>query len=223
MEGLGPGLILLAGGIVSVLLVLFLLRILLPVRQHTTNLPSPLLSYPGSSDQKDAIIIVQGGGRVEYLNPAARRLFGLHADDQVDLERLIRYTRPSNEFLSLLSKESQKRISIGAHLTEATSYRVPGISPLMMVVLRSLDFTPAFSFGENEQLSASILRVITDFGQAVSSSLELEETIKAILENVGRLVSADTMELKVWDEGRHVFTPYRYEGRIGEPRTFTPC
>jgi GAF domain-containing protein/nitrogen-specific signal transduction histidine kinase len=219
MEGLGPGFILLVGGIVSFILVLFLLRILVPSSRQITNLPSPLSIYSDSSDQKDAIIIVQGGGRLEYLNEAARRLFGLHKDDQADLERLARFTRPSNEFLSLLSKESQKRISIGTHLTEATSYRVPGLSPLMMVVLRSLDFTPVLALGDNGQLSASILRMITDFGQSVSSSLDLEETIRAILENIGRLVSAETMELKVWDESRRTFIPYRYEGRTGEPRT----
>jgi len=191
MEGLGLGLVLVVGGFVSVLLVRFLLRVLSPGNQSHIEVPSLSTIYPESSDQKDAIIIVQGGGRVEYLNEAARRMFGLHKDDQADLERLTRYTRPSNEFLSLLSKEGQKRISIGAHLTEVTSYRVPGLSPLMMVVLRSLDFSPALSLGDDGQLSASILRVITDFGRSISSSLDLEDTIKAILENIGRLVSAE--------------------------------
>jgi hypothetical protein len=221
MEGLGPGLVLLVGGLVSVLLVLFLLRILHPGNQPTNSLSTSLSNSPVSTEQKDAIIIVQGGGRVEYLNEPARRMFGLHKDDQADLERLTRYTRPSNEFLSLLSKESQKRISIGTHLTEATSYRIPGLTPLMMVVLRSLDFTPTLSLGENGPLSASILRGITDFGGSVSSSLDLEVTIKTILENVGRLVSAETLELKVWDEWRANFIIYRMRS-FGEPRT-TPC
>jgi PAS domain S-box-containing protein len=219
MEGLGLGLVLVVGGLVAVLFVRIFLRMLLPGNQPHTNLPSLATIYPESSGQKDAIIIVQSGGRVEYLNEAARRLFGLHEDDQADLERLIRYARPSNEFLSLLSKESQKRISIGAHLTEATSYQVPGFTPLMMVVLRNLDFTSAISAGENGQLSASILRVITEFGRSISSSLDLEDTLKAIFENVGRLVSAETLELKVWDEANRAFIPYRYEGRSGEPRT----
>ncbi len=220
MEGLGPGLVLVVGGLVSIFLVRAILRILLPGNQPiVANLQAASLPYLDNPDQKDAVIIVQGGGRVDYLNEAARRLFGLHKDDQADLERLIRYTRPSNEFLTLLSKESQKRISIGTELTEASSYRVPGFSPLMMVVLRKLDLTPALSVGEDGQVSASILRVITDFGQSISSSLDLENTLQAILENIGRLVSADTLELKVWDEAKRSFIPYRFEGRSGEPRT----
>jgi GAF domain-containing protein len=219
MEGLGLGLVLVVGGLVSVLFVRFFLRMLRPDNRSHSSLPPSEIIYPDRSDQKDAILIVSGGGRVEYLNDTARRLFGLHRDDQADLERLMRYTRPSNEFLSLLSKESQKRISIGTHLTEATSYRVPGLTPLMMVVLRNLDFAPALSVGADNQLSVSILRVITDFGRSTSSSLNLEDTLKAIFENVGRLLSAETIELKILDENRRTFIPYRYEGRSGEPRT----
>jgi PAS domain S-box-containing protein len=219
MEGLGLGLILVVVGLVFVLLVRILLRLLLPGNQTSANLSTSSLTYLDGSDQKDAVIIIQGGGRVEYLNESARRLFGFHEDDQVDLERLTRYVRPSDEFLYLLSKESQKRISIGAQLTEATSYHVPGLSPLMMVVLRNLDLAPAFSGGEEGQVSASILRLITDFGQSISSNLNLKTTLQAILENVGRLISADTIELKVWDEANQCLTPYRYEGRSGEPRT----
>ena len=219
MEGLGLGLILVVGGLVFVLLVRILLRILLPINQPNAILPESSLAYPDSLNQKDAVLVIQGGGRVDYINESARQLFGLHGDEQPDLERLTRYTRPSNEFLSLLSKESQKRISVGTQLTEAASYRVPGLSPLMMVILRNLDLAPAFNLGDDGQVSASILRMVTDFGQSISSNLDLNSTLQAILENVGRMISADTLELKVWDEARQSLIPYRFEGRSGEPRS----
>ena len=148
MEGLGLGLVLVVGGLVFVILVRILLRILLPANKPHTTLPDSSLTYPDSLDQKDAVLIIQGGGRVDYINEPARRLFGLHEDDQPDLERLTRFARPSNEFLSLLSKESQKRISIGTQLTEAVSYRVPGVYSLMLVILRNLDLAPAFASSE---------------------------------------------------------------------------
>ena len=219
MEGLGLGLILVVVGLVFFLLVRVLLRILLPDKQHHVDLPASSFSDHDSLDQRDAVIVIQGGGRVEYLNGMARQLFGLNESEQAELERLTRHARPSNEFLYLLSKEGQKRISIGARLTEATSYRVPGLAPLMMVVLRILDLAPALSVGDDGQVSASILRVITEFGQSISSSLNLDDTLQAVLENVGRLISADTIEVKVWDENSKSLIPYRYEGRSGEPRT----
>ena len=216
MEGLGPGLGLVLIGLVFVLLVLLLLR-LLPRNQADARVPLSAFATPEDSELKDAVIIVQGGGRLEYLNTPARQLFGLREDEQADLERLTRYTRPSNDFLSLFSKESQKRISIGSQLTEATSYRIPGLSQLMLVALRDLDLSPALSMGDG-QVSASILRVITDFGQAVAASLDLEATLQAVLENVGRLISADVLEVKVWDDVNQSLIPYRYEGRSGVPR-----
>jgi len=216
MEGLGPGLGLVLIGLVFVLLVLFFLR-LLPRNQADARVPLSAFATPDVSELKDAVIIVQGGGRLEYLNVPARQLFGLREDEQADLERLARYTRPSNDFLSLFSKEGQKRISIGSQLTEATSYRIPGLSQLMLVALRDLDLSPALSMGDG-QVSASILRVITDFGQAVAASLNLEATLQAVLENVGGLISADILEVKVWDDANQSLIPYRYEGRSGVPR-----
>ena len=217
MGSLGPGLGLILIGLVFVLLVLLLLR-LLPRNQANARVTLSAFGAPDVSELKDAVIIVQGGGRLEYLNAPARQLFGLREDEQADLERLMRYTRSSNDFLSLFSKESQKRISIGSQLAEATSYLIPGPSQLVLVTLRNLDLSPALSVGYG-QVSASILRVITDFGQAVAASLNLDTTLKAVLENVGRLISADILEVKVWDDASQSLTPYRYEERSDVSRT----
>ena len=216
MEGLGLGLSLVLIGLVLVVLVWFLLR-LLPRNQANARVPLSAFESPDASEIKDAVIIVQGGGRLEYLNIYARQLFGLREDEQVDLERLTRYTRPPNDFLSLFSKESQKRISIGSQLTEATSYQIPGMSPLMLVVFRNLDISPELAIGDG-QVSASILRVVTDFGQAVSANLDLAATLQAVLENIGRLISADVLEIKVWDAAAKSLVPYRFDGRSNELR-----
>jgi len=216
LEGIGPGLILLVVGSAILLLIRILLR-LLPNNRNDGRVELSSFTSSEDSEIKDAVIIVQGGGRLEYLNATSRQLFGLREDEQVDLERLARYTRPSNDFLSLFSRESQKRISIGSQLTEATSYRIPGVYPLMLVTLRNLDLSPALSAGDG-QVSASILRVITDFGKTVTANLNLEATLQAVLENVGRLISADVLEVKVWDDANQSLIPYRYEGRASAPR-----
>ncbi len=221
MEGLDAGLIVglifLIIGLVVLILVRILLR-LLPTNRSNAGVPLSSFEQLEDSEVEDAVIIVQSGGRVEYINTRARQLFDLREDEQAELENLARRTRSSNDFLSLFSKESQKRISIGAQLTEATSYRVPGLLPLMMATMRNLDLTPALGTG-GDQVSTALLRVITDFGHSVSASLDLELTLKSILENVGRLISADIIELKIWDDERRTLNPYRFEGRSGEVRT----
>ena len=214
--GLGLGLGLIVIGLVAVLLVLGLLR-MLPNKRSRTTVPQSSFDDLSNSEQTDAVIVVQSGGRVEYLNTPARVLFGIGENEHADLEQLSRRARPSNDFLFLFSKESIKRISIGSQLTEATSYRVPGYMPLMMVTLRNLDLIPAFN-GKDGEISVSILRVIAEFGQSVTSSLDLDKTIKSVLDNVGLLISADVLELKLWDEVNKSLVPYRYEGRSDKAR-----
>ena len=218
MEGLGLGLSLVFFGLVAMLLVWVLLR-LLTGTQSDARISLSSLEHINDVDQKDAVIIVQIGGRVEYVNKPAYQLFGLRTDEQVDLDRLARYTRPTNDFFSLFSKECQKRISVGSQLAEATSYRIPGLSPLMMVVFRGIDLVPVLSTEADGQVFTSTLRVITDFIESISSSLNQEATLQAILENVGRLISTDTLELKIWNESHQKLVPYRLETRTGDTQT----
>jgi hypothetical protein len=193
--GLGLGLIL--AGLVFTILVWAFLR-LLPRHDPTSGaVTSPTPSFESQSN--DAVIVIQSGGRVEYMNRLARDWFGMRDEETADLERLARRARPSDEFMELCAAEGQKRFSINGRLTDATSYRVPGYDPMMLISLRNMDLAPALSGGDGGQFSSSILKVVADFSQTIPASLDLETTLLAIFQNVGRLVSVDVMEIKVAD------------------------
>lgn len=173
---------------------------------------SPLASQPSSpqvfstiSNTNEAVITIQPGGRVDYINELARNWFGLRDGEDPELERLIRKARPAEDFLNLCAHPGQKRFSVGGKLIEATSYHVPGPYPLMLLTLRSVDL-----YASKDQVAAdsSMLKVLSDFGRGVTESLELEDTLYSILLNVSHLVPADVLELKVWDTSRRSLTPY---------------
>lgn len=206
---LGIGLGLIIAGFVSILLILIFLR-LLPRNQAEASIPLSSLVTAETLDTKDGMLIIQSGGRVEFVNASARRMFGLRKEEFADLERLATRARPSDEFLALCSEEGQKRITVGSQLAEATSYLIPGVNPLMLVTLRSINFTSGLLPGE-EPASISILRVITDFGQAVAANLRLNDTLSAVLDNIGRLLIADILEVQIWDASKQVLIPFRYE------------
>jgi GAF domain-containing protein len=205
--GLGLGIIL--AGLVFLVLFWLLLR-LLPRNQSISGTGTPSF-LPFESQTNNAIIVLQPGGRVEYVNPLAREAFGLNAEETSDLERLARRVRPPDEFLDLCVTETEKRLSVNGHLMDATSYRVPGYTPLMLLTFRAMDITPVLTGAEGTGASNSLLKVVADFGEAVHSSLRLHDTLQAVFENTGRLVSADVLEVKLWDEKTDSQTVYTYD------------
>jgi hypothetical protein len=60
---------------------------------------------PETSNLNEAILIVQFGGRVEYINERAREWFGLREGEPADLERLVRRARPAEDILHLCAQQ----------------------------------------------------------------------------------------------------------------------
>ncbi|RPJ29039.1 MAG: GAF domain-containing protein [Chloroflexi bacterium] len=191
---------------VSVVVVIWLRR--LPRNASVASEITSSFVSPDSSILNEAILIVQFGGRVEYINELAREWFGLREGEPADLERLVRRARPAEDLLNLCAQQGQKRLSVGTRLVDATSYQVPGPYPVMLVTLRSVEL--AMSLSETG-IDSSLLQTISDFGKNVSASLNLEDTLYAILLNVSHLVPADVLEVKIWDEASQTLTPYTLE------------
>ncbi|GAB4503924.1 MAG: hypothetical protein Fur0043_09170 [Anaerolineales bacterium] len=213
-SSLGFGLGLVIAGLAAMLAALALLRFL-PRNRAKSSIPLASLVVPGTLETGDGVVIVLPGGRVEYLNASARQLFGLRENELADLERLARRVRPADDFLALCAQEGQKRITIGSQLMDVASYRIPGMPPLMLVTLRNFSLSPAVEQGE---ASVALLRVMMDFSQAVTASLRLEDTLQAVMEHVGRLVSVDALQVQIWDDAHQTLLPYRYEQYANVPR-----
>ncbi len=216
--GLGLGIGLFALGLVLVFLVWVLLR-LLPHRPDSVPADLPTLVPPDPQQSIDAILVIQSGGRVEYINALARQWFELSEQEPADLERLARRVRPMNDFLNLCAVPGQKRLTVNARLLEATSYQVPGPYPLMLISLRSMDLTSALADGN--EAAGSILKIVSDFNQDIAASLDLPATIQSVLENVNRVVPADMMELKVWEQNDQALVLYRFQDPLSSSGQMT--
>jgi GAF domain-containing protein len=207
LSGLGIGLSII--GLVFIILVWVVLYFLPRSQPAAMKAGANPLVIPESSKSKDAVILIQPGGRVEYMSALARSYFDMRENEPYDLERLARRVRPSEDFLDLCANPGQKRVSIVGKLVEIVSYEVPGEYPLMLVSLRSKDLAPILD--EDSGASGEILRVVTNFSQSIAASLDLETTLKSILDNVSRLVPADVFELKLWNADEQALIPYRFQ------------
>ena len=160
-----------------------------------------------SKSSSEATVILQPGGRVEYISALARSYFELRENEPYDLESLARRVRPSDDFLDLCIAPGHKRVSIGGKLVEIASYQVPGIYPLMLISLRTRDNYPAM--GQNSDSTEEILKVATEFSQGIAASLNLESTVRSILDNVSRLMPSDVLDLKLWNAERKALISFR--------------
>ncbi len=213
---LGIGLVI--AGLVFVILVWGVLS-LLPRVQAPGQKPASVAPVD-DGQSGDAIVVIQPGGRVDYLNAQARDWFGLRESDPADLERLLRRVRPADDFLDVCAVPGNKRLSVNGRSAHVTSYRVPGVYPQMLISLRGAELMPA-SGAQSDELASSLLKTVTDFSEAVASSLDFESVVRSVLDNVLRLVPADMLELKAWDEETRAFLTFRFEEANGSGRSWS--
>ena len=201
------GMLLLLTGLVFFLLVWGLPR-LFP-RLRTSATPAAPVQERNDSFQHDhAVMLIQSGGRVGYLNATARQWLALREGESPNLEVVARRIRPSEDFLKLCSTEGQMRFSVNGRPLDVASYQVPGVTPAWLVSLRRPEMA-ATGTGQSNELSGSAFKILTDLSQSVAASLGLPATIQALLQNMRRLVPADLLEIKLWNSETQALVPYR--------------
>ncbi len=214
----GLGVSLLLAGLVVVALAWAVLRFLPRSQSNTQPVVNSFVFPEVSKSSDEATIILQPGGRVEHISALARSYFELREHEPYDLESLARRVRPYDDFLDLCIAPGHKRVSIGGKLVEIASYQVPGVYPLMLISLRSRDSYPAMD--QNDGATKETLQVATEFSQGIAASLNLESTIRSILDHVGRLIPSEILELKLWNTEHQALIPYRVQ-QLTSPRLST--
>jgi GAF domain-containing protein/nitrogen-specific signal transduction histidine kinase len=207
LDPVSLGILLLLTGLVFFLLVWGLPR-LFPKLRNSSILETPSQTLADDTQHNHAVMVVQSGGRVNYINAMARQWLGLHEGEQPNLEVLARRIRPAEDFLKLCTTEGQMRFSVNGRPLEAVSYQVPGPIPSLLVSLRRPDIASTQG-GEFNELSESTLKILTDLSQSVAASPGLSATIQALLENVQRLLPADVLEIKLWNAADKTLVSYR--------------
>lgn len=172
----------------------------------------------GSAESRESpLMVVEPGGRLREVNPAARALFGLLEGENPGIESLARRARPDEAFLRLCAGADQVRFSVNDRIVEGVSYRLGGGDPLTVIVMRQVETAPVLAGGA-QIAPDSMLKMITEFGLSIASSLDLEATTRAILLNVEQMVPCDLLELKLWDTAQQDLTVFRFSFAAGGDR-----
>ena len=209
------GITLLIVGIAFLVLAYFLARLFSRIFVRSTSSAHPNLDME-LPEHEHATLVIRPGGRVVFMNEAARDEFNAW-EQNPNLERLARRTRPEGDFLSLCATEGSAHLSVGGHLTEATSYRIPyQDSHAILLSLRPYHVATLMQ-EEGSEASGQALEMLTKLGQTMASEIELEATMQAVLSGVGQIVSLDFAEIAIWEPEKEHLIPYRFGG-MGEPQ-----
>lgn len=172
---------------------------------------------------QEAVLVIQAGGRLVSMNEHARQVFRLLESETPDLERLARRVRPSEVFLQLCAAEGQARFLIEGQLLEARSYwAVNDSRPLMILALRKTEPIGDGGLVSDTVFSPQGLFNFTELAQAISSSLQLQPTLTAIVETIEKLVPSDFMQIAIWDAEAGRLLPYRLMTLQGGERYVEP-
>jgi len=226
-SGVALGLVVAATGVGLIGLLLLVLRIVDRVRLPLEK--NQIWEMPETASQDKAALIVESGGRVRFMNKAARKLFNLRVGTP-HLESLARRVSPRDAFIDLCATEGKTDFSINGCFTEGFSYVLPvsshngsgqqsamfvtlhlprlvldAISPLSVELM---DQESAATAGEGASV-ARALELFSDLNQALSSSLDLDRTVRIVLEQVGRLLPCDWLQLSLYDAETETLEPYQ--------------
>ena len=206
------GITLLIVGIAFLVLAYFLARFSRLFVTSTRSADSNL--DVGLPEHEHATLVIRPGGRVVFMNEAARDQFDVW-ERLPNLERLARRTRPEGVFLSLCAAEGSAHLSVGGHLTEATSYRIPYQENHAILLSIRPYHVATLTEEEGAEASGQAIEMLTKLGQTMASELELEATMQAVLSGVGQIVSMDFAEITIWEPEKEHLIPYCFGG-IGE-------
>jgi PAS domain S-box-containing protein len=162
----------------------------------------------GLPGHNHAVIIVQAGGRVEYVNAITRQWFSLKEEEIPSLELLARRIRPNEDFLRLCLSEGHAHLSVNGRPIEGISYPVPGPGSELLVTLFHPENTSVFN-SQSDDGSDTAFNILTDFSRNVTFSPGLPATLQAILENLERLIPCDLLEINLRDPYAETLTAYR--------------
>ncbi len=153
----------------------------------------------------NGVLVANVGGQVTYANETARRWFELQ-NEEPDLWLLAQRVEPPDAFLELFAMEGQATFAIRQLKIEATSHRVNvGERSQFIVVMSEEEPLPVLD--REERGSPKALQLLSEITQAMSSTLDLSETMQATLDGTQRLINFDSAQVCLWDQSSELLHP----------------
>lgn len=204
-------------GLGLILLIALILRWLPRFTSTNTSITRRNISETTETEHEGAILVIEPGGRIASISQSARNLFVTHGK-KPNLENLSRCTYPARFFLGICAREGQATFSLNGRLVEGFSVPAPAVlekrtQPGFLVSLNqpSLQTSQRVQFlqppqpGQNHrktirsQPSSYTLKTLAEISRDIAGNLDLDQTLRTILDKCKILVPSDFLELTIWE------------------------
>lgn len=190
--------------------------------EPSLEVATEILPDETESQQTEGILIVQTGGRVAYLNQRARELLNVW-EETPSLERLARKIRPRDAFFNLCGSAAEAELYLENKPVRAVSNPIPyGQTGAFIITFEPVQTFLELRLGDKEKgegnISSQTVTLLNDLGRAMTASLDPEETIKATLESIERVIACDSSEITLLNQESQLLTVYHLTGYPGEAR-----
>ena len=217
MEFVKPGIIILGIG----LLIWGSIRLLLTAAPRWRM--QKLLKEQPIVEDKDAVLIIEHAGKVHNINEEMRVLFGIPAGATPPLGFFMAQLSPQEKFLDLCVNEGHERLQtpngtlleVRSNHVEVNHNRFQILNLYPLELMNELGQEDADSSASRESLMS-----VLDISKVIHRSHELDETVKNIIEQFRLFISAEFVELTVFDIVDGSLSAFQYIGRPGEAPEF---
>ncbi len=165
---------------------------------------------------EEVLLVIRPGGKLAYANQGARQAFGMLPGESLHLERFSKRVQPAEAFLRVCAQEGCARLLLDGRTLQAVSHRLVLQPEPVMIVSLAPPAVPQ-SLSQNGS-GVRAMRAFTEFTQSIAASLELEATLRAILEGIEKLLPCDYLEIAIWEPEAQTLIPYRFHGFPGIDR-----
>ncbi len=170
-----------------------------------------------ATGESSAVLVSTEHGQLVHLNGLARRWLNLNGG-MPTLQDIEQQVQPADNFLSLLTGESESSFQLGSRWVQASSYTVPAVNGQRVVmVMRELEgqqTSTQTESGATINISRT-MRIINDIGETVEASMGVELALQVLLEILNRALPSDAGEICLWEDRKNFL---EQRGWIGDTR-----
>jgi signal transduction histidine kinase/GAF domain-containing protein len=174
--------------------------------------PDAALAWPLLDLVNEGVLVVEQNGTIIYSNRAAQQLLGL-SQPAASLAELYTQIAPTATWLPLLSGPAEAFLYTAAgHLhIEAQPLALDGraLSQLLLTLT-----APVTAADDADELAGEQLAALARISQHLSTTLELDNVLRAVSDEAQRHTKADGCQVSLWEESEQRFVTQAQQGQL---------